>query len=326
MAKLGDSINKGDFTMANYPKGVDLNDLSTFDRLDTPTLEELLAVLFLSKDSPNMELIEYISDILEKRAPLISNRKWRSIDKKILKSAGQKEDKDKADCEGSPDPKADNRFRFLIRHKALSMSLAVIVILTVTVFALPAASGSGFESLFKWTGEVFSNAVKFIYHQRVSQNAIDGNGGEGQISVAAGLDAQADIGIEARDFSTLDAAVSYSGIEMPALGSLPEGAEIKSIQYSNEPEAKELLIYYSDGARDFYLSGRIAEYAQINAGDPGSEYTFMAGSVAHYVTTNGKGKYYKAIWEDGEIEYALWGEVAQPELEAMINSIYERSD
>ena len=281
-------------------------DFSQLDKLSTEELEELIRQDFqLEKaEESDMDMILHIMEVLENRRKESGkaddvDRAWKSFNENYKPYPGG----GTALFDFSEDEKALNtapvkpakRLRFLARIASIAAIVAVILIAgTVTAHAL------GYDLLdriARWTQETF-----------------------GFISQSSEL---TDINPVFENFESI---LRDYGITDPILPTwIPDGYEAREITVTETPQYISFLANY--GTEPNGLSISINSYFNNDITFPtyeiqeGTE-VYQLNGIQYYVTTNSE--YTRISWFQGTNECSIMCKLSMPNIEKMINSIYER--
>ncbi|NCB50272.1 MAG: DUF4367 domain-containing protein [Clostridia bacterium] len=289
-----------------------IRDFSEFDNMSTEALEEILRLDFQSDESSDMDVMLYIMEVIAKREKeQLTGRftdvhsAWDSFKINYLPCAdGESIYEDEQD-ETAPDQRVEIAHYNDVSHKSgqrkgrhLRRSILIAAIVaalllggTITAYAF------GFDlwgTIAKWTTDTFG----FASTDSVETPQLYGN---------------------------IQDALSDYGITEPLTPSwLPEDYELKSIIVSDTPAKMNFMAIYTNNNNELLIS--ITNSINGNTGtyekDGNNITKYESNGIEHYIMSN-EGRL-NAVWLYNSYECSISGSITEPEIEKMIDSIYER--
>lgn len=193
--------------------------------------------------------------------------------------------------------------RHFIKPFAKALPLAAALILLLGTVTAQAFGVDVFSAIARWTAEIFR---------------LDG----GSAPYAAVTLRPLEVGEEAV-YESLEEAVAAFGIDAPIVPKeIPEGFELTEVRAIYDKSG--VLIYgnYEDTNRFFQI-----RYKEVSARDIyvfekeyGDADTYFVDNYKHYFVVD-LGRL-KVVWQNGDFECKISGDISQEDTEAMIKSIY----
>lgn len=292
----------------------DENKYAYLDQLSTRELREILRADIDSPESGDDEAIFYILEVMEKRerehpsdASSDLDRCWNDFQTLYHTPEGAGRSLYPTEDPKEETPQVPSHGRRRVRWVVLAAVVALLVVsLTVPV--------AGFANLFEMIGTWTAQQFTLISSE-------EGPGGYTEDFEGAQV-------FEETPGDELRQVLEEYGITEAVVPTwMPEGFKIQGdIFIQDLTAAKQLHFYaiYSDGTDSLSISiiqhtgNTESKIYEKTAEEPVS---YMAGGVEHYVfkNTNTMG----AVWYIGELECTLDTTLSKPDLEKIIDSIYE---
>lgn len=185
--------------------------------------------------------------------------------------------------------------------KAFPIAAALILLLgsmTAQAFGL-----NVFSALARWTSQVFrldqnDHSAAFIRFNPLEEG-------------------------ESATYDTLEDALTAFGIDAPIVPKeIPERFTLKEVVAKNRTSG--ILIYANYTSESLTLKIRYKEtYSNDFASfekENGNVETYFSGGLSHYLMSDLDRQ--KAIWQNGDLECQIFGDISTEELKTIINSIY----
>lgn len=202
---------------------------------------------------------------------------------------------------GDSVPPVKKHFRLLF-HKTAIIAATLVVFMS-GLFTAQAFGADVFGAMARWTTEIFRFTERSAPYAVVQTNPLAEN--------------------ECRSYETLQEAVDAFCIDAPLVPSwIPEQFELSEVNALNLKGGVLIqAVYY---AKDRYLRISFYEIANtdhfaLEKDHAGSEVYQISGINHFIVMDNERGK---AIWQNGELECYISGDVTEQELHTIIKSIY----
>lgn len=132
------------------------------------------------------------------------------------------------------------------------------------------------------------------------------------------------------EYPSAEEALEAYGITEPVMPVIPEGYELRTLEaYPREDDGEiSILAYYvrNDDSIVVNIFGYASEEfdGATYEKDDGSVLLYQACGIEHYLFTNGEGKWNVVAWTNGRYECSIQTTLPVDELEALIDSMYER--
>lgn len=275
---------------------------------DGPEFERLhdqLADLLFPEDGGEIdgEALDALLDRMEEVCPLpasLSTDPEEGLERFRRRYASVLEDM-AADAAPDVSPVPEKRHSIKPFAKALPFAAALILLLgTVTAQALGV---DVFSALARWTAEIFR---------------LDG----GSAPYAAAALHPLEVGEEAV-YESLEEAVAAFGIDAPIVPKvIPEGFELVEVRAAYWPSVLKIWADYESA--DGFLQILYIESAKVDVNALEKEYgdvePYLAGDFKHYLLTDLGRR--KAVWQNGDFECKISGNISLQDMKTMISSIY----
>lgn len=275
---------------------------------DGPEFERLhdqLANLLFPEDGGEIdgEALDALLDRMEEVCPLpasLSTDPEEGLERFRRRYASLLEDM-AADAAPDVSPVPEKRHSIKLVARALPFAAALILLLgTVTAQALGV---DVFSALARWTAEIFR---------------LDG----GSAPYAAATLHPLEVGEEAA-YESLEEAVAAFGIDAPIVPRvIPEGFELTEV--GAVCRTAGVTIHADYESADGFFQILYIEFAKVDASALEKEYgrvePYLAGDFRHYLLTD-LGRH-KAMWQNGDFECQIYGNISDQEVKQMVDSIY----
>ena len=275
---------------------------------DGPEFERLhdqLADLLFPEDGGEIdgEALDALLDRMEEVCPLpasLSTDPEEGLERFRRRYASVLEDM-AADAAPDVTPAPEKRHSIKPFAKALPFAAALILLLgTVTAQALGV---DVFSALARWTAEIFR---------------LDG----GSAPYAAAALHPLEVGEEAV-YESLEEAVAAFGIDAPIVPKvIPEGFELVEVRAAYWPSGLKISANYESVDGVLQILYVESEKVDTNALEKeyGSVEAYLAGDFKHYLLTDLGRR--KAVWQNGDFECQICGNISDQEIKRMIDTIY----
>ena len=280
-------------------------DYSKFDNMSTETLEEILRLdSQLSDEETDMDAVIYIMEVIarrEKNEFIDVDAAWEEFDQYYLPYTEDTNSLYAEDID-APDPEptftVTSQIPLNRKNRSITRIATVAAILAAwLIVGTLAASAFGFDlfgAVAQWTRDTFGFASD------TSEVEPDG-------------------------YTSLQDALSKYGITDSLVPSwIPDGYELDSINVSETPVKTRFHAVYKSSGNELtinitkILSGNPDTYEKSND----NVAIYKVNDVDHYIMLN-EGLL-SAVWLYDSYEGFISGKISQPDLEKMIDSIYER--
>jgi len=284
------------------------NDTSFLDKLSADELEKLIQAELVWGETANLERLTQLVAALNAKnvvPPIDVNMAWDTFCSEYIDEVNDREQVPISDAVQTVDAKP-------IRQKQ-RVSLRIIpiaAVLAVLLCGLTVAQAAGadiFGAIGRWTADVF----QFEGPDSSVQE-------ENEPVISSADDAE---------YTTLqDALDAYGVTEALAPSWIPEGFQVTSVTVSAMSDRTFFNVAFENGTR--FLSIEILQYNQVPTSysvyekDDSAVSIYEEKGITHYIMSNLDTM--KAVWAFDRFECVIQGDVSEPDLKSMIDSIYER--
>lgn len=290
----------GDGGHSEQIQGHPVQDGPEFERLH----DQLADLLFPEDDGEiDSEALDALLDRMEEVCPLpasLSTDPEEGLERFRRRYGSVMED---MAADTAPDISPVPGKRHSVKPFARALPFAAALILLLGTVTAQAFGVDVFSAIARWTAEIFR---------------LDG----GSTPYAVVRLHPLDVGEEAT-YESLEEAVAAFGIDAPIVPKeIPEGFELSEVEVANEDFG--ILINANYRSDDGFFQIRYKETSKRNVSILEKEYknvtSYFAGGITHYLLSD-LGRQ-KAIWQNGDFECKLSGDISEKEMRDMINSIY----
>lgn len=186
------------------------------------------------------------------------------------------------------------------------LTVAAVLAIVSTLFTVQASGTNLFHTLARWTASVFgfvdSDPTQITIHH--SDLAMD----------------------EVRTYETPDEMIEDLGITGKFVPTwVPERFSLQTCDARNQKMGLHLRIVYSsyDGYLALHLQQIEDTSTSLTEKSAPDAHIFVVCEIEHYVLYDEESNTEKAVWQSGDLECRIIGNITQQELETIIESIYE---
>lgn len=276
-------------------------DISEKERLE----RRLTDLLLQNPETPDSEELDALLDRLDEADPLPRSEVFdteKSLARFHEKYAALFDAVEAEAAANVPAAPEKRHFRFF-----KLFPVAAVLVLLVGAASAQAFSLDIFSAIARWTAEIFRMQAEEVPYAVITANPLSEGG-----SISC---------------DSLEAAAETFGITAPlAPRWVPERFSLTGVAAENMPGG--VLIYADYKSGDGFLQIRFEEADTVDFSSLEKENTsvtaFLCAGITHYIIFDMG--YQKAIWQNGELECRISGNVSDDELRDMIDSIYKERD
>lgn len=130
-------------------------------------------------------------------------------------------------------------------------------------------------------------------------------------------------------FAELDSVLRENQMPAKLPTWAPEGCSQKEIIADVNGLTKTISAWFQVGGREFLIQVKTIIYGDVPLQSEfeenrGKNTVYKASDVEHYLTLNGDHDRCNAVWQDGNVQVQMQGDLSEEEVKRMIDSIYER--
>lgn len=186
---------------------------------------------------------------------------------------------------------------------AKALPLVAVLILLLGAMTVQVSGTNVFGAIAYWTSEILRLGGLAPYAMVTVQPLEEG---------------------ETAIYESLEEAVAAFGIEAPLVPKeIPEGFELSEVTATNRDLGLLIIANYENGDRHFQVRYREVDIQDFNTLEKENTKvnSYFKGGIKHKLTSD-LGRQ-KAMWQNGDFECQLFGDVSEQEMKATIKSIYQ---
>lgn len=266
--------------------------------------DELADFMFqATEDELCSERLDALLDALDEVDPLLETEAFdtqKSLDQFHEKYAPVFATLEEKTAETPSSPKKKHSHRMLFRI----FPIAAIVTVLIGSVTCQAFGFDIFGTIARWTSEVFQLKSSFVPYATIQATPLDKG--------------------EEAYYDTLEDAVDAFGITAPVVPKwIPDRFEIVSVLATRQ--ASGIFICADYASNDGILQIRYKEIKNIDFSNLEQENddveTYYSGKLKHYFLADMDRQ--KSLWQNGELECQIAGNVTRQEMREIVDSIYE---
>lgn len=183
------------------------------------------------------------------------------------------------------------------------LAIAAVVILLLSTVTAQAFGVNVFAAIARWTSEIFRLDGGSTPYAMVTVRPLE----EGETAA----------------YDTLEEAVEAFGIEAPLVPKeIPEGFELVEVTATNRDLGLFIVANYESKDGYFQIRYREAEAQDFNTLEKENTrvHSYFKGGIKYRLASD-LGRQ-KAVWQNGDFECRIAGDISEQEIKGMIDSIY----
>lgn len=186
---------------------------------------------------------------------------------------------------------------------AKMLPLAAVLILLLGTVTAQAFGVNVFGAIVRWTSEIFRLDGRSTPYAMATIRPLE----EGETAM----------------YDSLEEAVEAFGINAPLVPKeMPEGFESVEVTATNEKLGLLIIANFENGDKHFQIRYRevVAQDFNTLEKESGAVSTYLEGGIKHRLAFD-LGRQ-KAVWQNGDFECVITGDISEEEIKNMIDSIY----